>query len=610
MKIYKTLLSSLALALACAGCRDDIANVPTHFEAAAVDRTMSITVAPPWYNVWWVWGCIAILAAGIVVALCLWWYQARASRASLRRIQAEKDAQARLNDVNMKFFANLSHEFRTPLTMIAGPVSELAQSKNLGEEDRAMLDIIRFNTARMLKLINQMLDFNRLENDTLKLQVCPGDMAKSVNTVLAMYLGGIRTRNITLHTEGLEQPLPAVFDADKIDKIVSNVMSNAWRFTPKDGDIFVRLDVAAGLIIIQITNTGSTIPSDKLESIFERYNQVDNHYKYGTGIGLYFARELARLHHGDLRAENLNNDTWVRFTLTVPIADVYSEAEHTDSTNLNPLVQDVADIEMAKDRDSKDSENVDAAAPRLLVVDDDPGAVDYLTHLFKKSYQVDAVFSGEDGLKKLEENTYDAIISDVSMPQMDGYEFCARVKENPQSCHVPVTLLTAKALRDEKIKGMHAGAEGYVTKPFDPEYLLALVGSQVENRQKVRSSLQQATTTDEVQEQLSKRDKAFMDELYTLMEKNISDSELDITDISTAMRVSRSKLFYMVKGLTGETPSAFFKRYKLNRGAELLRTGDYNISEVADRVGFSSLTLFSRNFKQQFGLTPSEYLKS
>lgn len=598
------------LAVAFAGCKDDIASLPTHFDAAAVDRTMSVTVAPPWYNVWWVWGCIAILVTGIVVVLCLWLVQARAARASLRRMQAEKDAQARLNDVNMKFFANLSHEFRTPLTMIAGPVSQLTQSTSLSEDDRAMLDIIRFNTARMLKLINQMLDFNRLENDTLRLQVCPGDMTKSMKTVLAMYLGGIRTRNITLHTEGLEQPLPAVFDADKLDKIVSNVMSNAWRFTPKDGDIFVRLDVAGGMIMIQITNTGSTIPADKLESIFERYNQVDNHYKYGTGIGLYFARELARLHHGDLRAENLNNDSWVRFTLTLPASDIYSDEERIDSTNLNPLVQDVADIEIAKDRDSKGAENADTTAPRLLVVDDDPGAVDYLAHLFKKAYQVDTVFSGEDGLKKIEENTYDAIISDVSMPQMDGYEFCAKVKENPQSSHVPVTLLTAKSLSQEKIRGIRAGAEGYVTKPFEPDYLMALVASQIENRQNMRTALQQATTTDKVQGKLSKRDKAFMDELYALMEKNLSDSELDITDIATAMRVSRSKLFYMVKGLTGETPSAFFKRYKLNRGAELLRTGDYNISEVTYRVGFSSLTLFSRNFKQQFGVTPSEYLKN
>lgn len=603
-------LSALFLVLACAGCKDDIASLPAHYDAAAVDSTLSVTVAPPWYNVWWVWGCIAILVVGIVVSLFLWWIQARNTRASLRRMQAEKEAQERLNDVNMKFFANLSHEFRTPLTMIAGPVAQLAQSKNLDTDDRAMLDIIRFNTARMLKLINQMLDFNRLENDTLRLQVCPGDVAKGVKTVLAMYLGGIRTRHITLHTEGLEQPLPAVFDADKLDKIVSNVMSNAWRFTPKDGDIFVRLDVAGGWIMIQITNTGSTIPADKLESIFERYNQVDNHYKYGTGIGLYFARELARLHRGDLRAENLNNDTWVRFTLTLPATDVYSDEERIDSTNLNPLVQDVADIEMAKDRDSKADDTADASMPRLLVVDDDPGAVDYLTRLFKKTYQVDAVFSGEDGLKKIEENSYDAIISDVSMPQMDGYEFCAKVKENPQSCHVPVTLLTAKALSQEKIKGIRAGAEGYVTKPFEPEYLMALVASQIENRQNMRTALQQATTTDKVQEKLSKRDKAFMDELYALMEKNLADSELDITGISDAMRVSRSKLFYMVKGLTGETPAAFFKRYKLNRGAELLRTGEYNISEVTYRVGFSSLTLFSRNFKQQFGVTPSEYMKN
>lgn len=581
--------------------------VNSELNVEEVARSLPIIITPPWYRLWWARLCWALLAGFALAFLLRFLYRRRAEKLKRSELEKEKEAQKRLNEVNMSFFANMSHEFRTPLTMIVGPVAELSQDKDLSRYDKELLGTIRFNTARMLRLIDQVLDFGKLDSDTLKLQVCWGDLSQCLKDTLAMYLGGLRAKKIQLKTEGLEEEFYALFDPDKVDKIVSNLMSNAWRFTPEGGQISVRLDSDRGEMFIEVENSGSSIPPDRLESIFERYYQIENHYRYGTGIGLYFSRELAILHHGSLKAENCEDG--VKFILELPIDDQYKESEHGESLDPNSFVKCVCSEELEKER--LDTATVpNDGAPCVLVVDDDPGVVEYIAHLFENDYKVEKAFSAVEGLKILEEVTVDVIVSDVSMPQMDGYEFCSKVKDNIRTSHIPVVLLTAKVARDEQLRGLKIGAEAYVLKPFDPEYLLAIVQSQIENRQKVRTALQGVTSTENMEEKLSAHDKIFMDKFFACLEADIESPELNITKVCSDLAMSRSKLFYIVKGLTGETPGVFFKKYKLNRSAELLRSGDYNISEVADITGWSSLALFSRNFKQHFGITPTEYLKN
>jgi len=243
-------------------------------------------------------------------------------------------------------------------------------------------------------------------------------------------------------------------------------------------------------------------------------------------------------------------------------------------------------------------------------VDDDSEIVHYLQTLLSPHYKIIVSFDANNALKLIEEEAPDLILSDVVMPNTNGYDFCRMIKDNLQLCHIPVILVTAKTTVENQVEGLNTGADAYVTKPFDPVYLLALIKSQLKNRENLRRLLGRETKTDKIIEEniLSPQDKAFMTELYRLMETELSNSELNISRMTEVLKISRTKLYYKIKGMTGNNPNAFFKTYKLNRAAELLREGKYNVSEIADITGFSTLSHFSRSFKKQFGVTPSEYI--
>ena len=515
----------------------------------------------------------------------------------------------------MSFFANISHEFRTPLTMISGPVSLLYSSPDITGENKNLLRIVQRSVNCMLRLLIQMLDFNKLENDTLKLKVRPTEIVVLLKELTDIFRVNAESKSITMITNGLEGSFIAWIDEDKIDKIFTNLMSNALKYTPAGGRINVNFDIVAGedavqAVKIEVINTGQ-IPDDKLEKIFERYYQIsDEHggiYNWGTGIGLYYARSLARLHHGSLTASNLKDDNKVMFTLIVPVGQsAYSEAErsHEQVNQLEAFPLEENPLPVKPDPD------LDKEKKTIMVVDDDSEVAYYLEMLLGSDYQVVCRFNAESALEAITENAPDLILSDVVMPGKDGYWLCREIKESLQLCHIPVILVTAKTTIENQVEGLNVGADAYVTKPFEPHYLMALIKSLLNNREKTRSLLSRSTQTDKMDENvLSPQDNMFMTELYHLMESELSNPELDVTRMAQLLKISRTKFYYKVKGLTGENPSVFFKTYKLNRAAELLKEGKYTISEIADMTGFNTLSHFSKSFKQQFGIPPSEYLK-
>jgi DNA-binding response OmpR family regulator len=308
-----------------------------------------------------------------------------------------------------------------------------------------------------------------------------------------------------------------------------------------------------------------------------------------------------QLHHGSIHAENLPQG--VKFIAEFPAKDIYKPEEHVEVQQMQQVLFPVGESAEAATREHENT---------ILLVDDDSGIVNYLKLLLSPTYNILYAYNAEGALKVLEEHKPDLILSDVAMPGMDGFELCRRIKADADICHLPVILVTAKTTTDEQIAGLNTGADAYVTKPFDPEYLQALIRSQLENRARIRGIIANATTTEEIQEAqadaLSEQDKALMDRLYAIMEEELSNEELNINKFTEMMYMSRTKLYYKIKGLTGETPNAFFKKYKLNRAAEMLRSGSHNVSEVSDLTGFSSPTVFTRNFRAQFGMTPTEYL--
>ncbi len=583
----------------------------TSDEPVTSERNLRVAVDPAPANAWWAWCIYLALAAALAYYLYRNARRVVTARRAARQAQMEKEQEQRTNQMNMSFFANIAHEFRTPLTMIAGPVSQVVKSERLSGDDKSLLTIANRNIQRMFKLVNQLMDFNKLENDTLRLSVEQLDVVKVINGVCDYFIYNAQERNVTINRFGMEDALMAWTDGDKLEKILTNLISNALKFTPRGGHIDVSLDVADNQIKVSVADTGKGLPENQLENIFKRYYQLDNQTKgiinWGTGIGLYYSRRLAELHHGTLVAGNREEGTGAVFTLVYPMAEeAYSEEERrslaadaslaTDAT----LPVEPTPVEVADEEDER---------PTLLIVDDDTEVVNYMRVLFSKDYRLITCLDADTALEEMRAAEPNIVVSDVAMPGKDGYQLCQEIKQDIQLCHIPVILVTAKITADNQVEGLNVGADAYVTKPFEPAVLSALIQSQLKNRDRVRKLLTKATTTEDesVEDALSEQDKHFMEELYKLMEEELSNSELDVSRITKLLLISRTKLYYKIKGLTGETPSSFFRTYKLNRAAELLKGGKYTVSEIADLCGFSTQSHFSVVFKKQFGVTPTEY---
>lgn len=568
---------------------------------------------PKWLS-WWAICIYCLLVAGIVGVLVMTSMKIRAERHAVNKARREKERERHINDMNMRFFANISHEFRTPLTMISGPIKQLVGAEGMSAENRHLLSIADTNVRRMLNLVNQLLDFNKLENDTLPLEVERIDIAAMLRQISDTFANHAAGKEISFVINGMEENCFATADADKIMKIYYNLLSNALKFTPRGGSITVGLDTVddPGLgssLKIYVRNTGQRIPSDKLEKIFERYYQLDGNtsggsYNCGTGIGLYYARALARLHHGSLKAVDNPSFEGAEFVLIIPAAQ---EAYASDVHKTTPS-QPVAYPLTPENRERNDRDSDEESKPTVLVVDDDIQVAEYMRSLLSPNYKVVTRFDAASALEWLNENIPALIISDVVMPGTDGYELCRTIKHDLRFSHIPVILLTAKATPENQVEGLEAEADAYITKPFDPAVLTSQIGSLLRNRERARRMITAVTTVEDVdQDVISPQDSVFLKDLYGLMEKELTNTEIDVNEIARLMNMSRTKFYYKVKGLTGEPPSVFFKTYKLNRAAELIKEHRYTLSEISDMTGFSSLSHFSRSFKKQFGTNPSSF---
>lgn len=591
------------------------------------ENSIRVIVKPAPWMTWWAWCIYLLMAATIIGFFIRFGLRIKQEKEAARRAQLEKEQEQRVNKMNMSFFANISHEFRTPLTMISGPVTQLCENPKIEDENKQLLYIVQRSVRRMLRLVNQLMDFNKLENDTLKLQVRRTDIISQLQHFVDIFRINANEKGITLNTYGLEDSFLMWLDVDKLDKIVGNLLSNALKFTPNGGKVELCFDVVtreeAGRIFsltekdvdtqyvkISVADSGNGIPQEQLEKVFERYYQLNNQtggtYNWGTGIGLYYARSLALLHHGHLKAGNRSEGGGAVFTLLLPVNDLaYSPEERTPSEEEQSMAFPLQTQEQFRLEDTEDGKK-----QTLLVVDDDTEVAHYLKALLSPFYKIVYRFDADSAFKAMSEEAPDLVLSDVVMPGRTGYDLCRQIKEDLQLCHIPVILVTAKATVENQVEGLDTGADAYVTKPFEPNYLLALIKSQLKNREKVRNLLSRYTQTDKIEENvLSPQDNSFMTELYHLMENELSNPELDVARMTELLKISRTKFYYKVKGLTGENPSVFFKTYKLNRAAELIKEGRYTVSEIADMTGFSTLPHFSTSFKRQFGIAPSEYGK-
>lgn len=469
------------------------------------ENSITVTVEPALWRTWWAYTLYLLLAAGVVFLFLRALYRIRLEKEQARRAEQEKEQEQRVNKMNMSFFANVSHEFRTPLTMISGPVAQLCESPEIDGNNKKLLHIVQQSVNRMLRLVNQLMDFNKLENDTLKLKVKRTDVVTELKHIMEIFNVNAQSKDISLITTGIEDSFLMWLDADKIDKITTNLLSNALKFTPRGGKIEVNFDVITGeearqafripqeqtfaqYIKLEVADTGIGIPEEQTERIFERYYQLNNQsvgsYNWGTGIGLYYARSLAHLHHGLLKAGNRTDGQGAVFTLILPTSDEAYSPEERDNEQQEQGKAYPLQTETQTNASTHDEEEEDDNLKKILVVDDDTEVAHYLKVLLSPTYRVICRFNAKDAFKAVSEEAPDLVLSDVVMPGTDGYTLCRKIKEDLQLCHTPVILVTAKANMEDQVEGLNTGADAYVTKPFDPTYLQALIQSQLKNRER------------------------------------------------------------------------------------------------------------------------------
>lgn len=602
-------------------------------QPALAERTIQITIKPSIWSSPAAWLLYISIIAFLIYYINSLYLRIRSNRLLLQQEQHEREREQHVNEMNMSFFANISHEFRNPITIIAGPLLALKSNENLPAQVHQTLNRVCMSVNRMLRLIDQMLDFNQLETDALRLKVCETNIAQELHDLVTTFEESTLVRGINLETSIPTEPLCVWLDADKFEKILSNLFTNALKHTSDKGVIKINahLEQETRQLVVSVYNSGSPIAEERLQDVFKRYYQLSDtqathHYGWGTGIGLYYVKRLVGLHHGRIFVKNVSSidatstKEGVEFTFQLPAyKEAYQESERNQinarvmqiPTELPSQLSHLQEASNLIVSQNGQEDTTEKKKIKILIVDDDIDVAQYIRSIFTADYIVENRYSAEDALEDMEQIAPDIILSDIIMGKMSGYEFCKTLKADLMFSHIPVILITAKSNMSEQIDGLRLGAAAYVTKPFDPTYLRALVESQLNNLQTLRKRLGESTETEAlgatVANTLSGQDKKFMDELYSLMEKRAAEYDLNVATVCHDLLISQSKFTYKLKELTGDTPGVFFRKYKLNKAAHLLKEGKYNISEIASLVGFNTAAHFSVAFKKQFGVSPSDY---
>ena len=506
------------------------------------------------------------------------------------------------------FFTNVSHDFRTPLTLVADPVEQLLEDKALTPRQQSLLKVVHKNVHILLRLVNQILDFRKYEND--KLELVRANM--NLRVQLQEWSHSFQTLALKKHihfvlevNDDRADYLMAV-DAEKMERVYFNLLSNAFKFTPENGTITVTLSTltkeeGGRYARLVVADTGSGISVQHIRHIFDRFYQIDVNHA-GSGIGLALAKAFVELHGGEITADSVEGKGTV-FTVDIPMtvveepsADLVQEPRITQQT----VVEELEDMETEEQIPDENKECI-------LIIDDNADVRDYVKSLLKEEYTVIEAPDGRAGLKKAMKYVPDAIICDVMMPVMDGLECCRKLKTELQTSHIPVMLLTACSLDEQRIQGFECGADSYISKPFNSKLLLVRLRNLMDNHKRLKQFFGDKTTLSK--ESVSDVDKGFVDRFRELIEENLADSELSVEDLGSKMGLSRVQLYRKIKALTNYSPNELVRIARLKKAASLLASSEKTISEITYEVGFTSPSYFTKCYKEYFGESPTDFLK-
>lgn len=584
---------------------------------------LPIVIRSPWWATWLAYLIYITLAGTVVYMLLKNWQTRMRLRASLTQEKMEKKKHEELTQAKLQFFANVSHEFRTPLTLIISQIEALLQSRNLSPYLRVRLQKIYKNTFQFRELISELLDFRKMERGKLHLNVCQLDIIAYLRQIYQDFREQAQLQNIDLEFHTETESLLCWFDERQLRKVFSNLLSNAFKHTPERGKIELDIHEKETVIEIKVIDTGEGIPQDALPYIFDRFYQVDTAVSSpSSGIGLALSKGLVELHHGTIGVQSAVQYGSI-FTVTLPKenpfrndADVRFVAP--EATDYNTFILHEENDETEGDRTEAGTE--ETALPEnpdkdcILVVEDNEELLQILTSVLSPLYRVILAMNGKEGLLKAAEERPDLILSDIMMPEMSGIEMCAKIKSNFDLCHIPVILLTALTSDDKKMEGLQCGADDYLEKPFNNKMLLGHIANILRNRkllkQKFRKEMSVGTPIEtEIQAlALNPIDSRFLAKLEGIIKAHLADSDFNVNQLAQELAVSRSSLYNKLKALSSTTPNEFILNTRLKYAAELLRNNpDLQITEIAYRTGFNSLRYFRHCFKACFNQTPQEY---
>ncbi|MES2731985.1 MAG: two-component regulator propeller domain-containing protein [Bacteroidota bacterium] len=541
----------------------------------------------------------------------------------LKDLEAQKMME--LDQLKSHFFTSISHEFRTPLTLILSPLEQAFASKGILQQPAIRL--MRRNTHRLLELINQLLDISKLEAKKMQWEVKPGDLIPLLKATVFSFLSFAESKHIGLSFECALDSLPMLFDQDKLEKVVTNLLANALKFTPAQGEVKVKVSVSTETdkrwIVLEVEDTGIGIPAEQITQIFDRFYQVDSSHTRafeGTGIGLALTKELVELQQGTIRVRSTPGQGSC-FTIQLPILAVKGEylVSQEELVLSTPKQFDNWSGQEYKLQDTPPS-LLDNHLPLLLITEDHAELRSYLCSIFQNDYRILEATNGEQGLQLALEMVPDLVISDWMMPKMDGVQLCHQLKTDERTSHIPIILLTAKAAIQSKMEGLQTGADDYIIKPFHNEELLIRAKNLISQRKSLRERWNKEFTmapaitgvVDSCSDPIPSLagnpiDEKFLRRVIQLIDDHLADADFTIDWLGKEAGMSQTLLYRKIKALTNQSPSEFIRNYRLKKAAELLSQRRGNVSEIAYQVGFTHLSYFTKTFRQVYGLTPSEY---
>jgi signal transduction histidine kinase/AraC-like DNA-binding protein len=536
-------------------------------------------------------------------------YFQKTKEAELSRWESEKLKE--LDTIKTDFFTNLSHEFRTPLTLILGPLEKLLDGKTKGDPS-SQYQLMFNHASRLLQLVNQLLDLSSLDAGKMKLEIGKYDIVSFIKGIANSFESFAEEKNIKINFTSKNEKLDACFDRDKLQKIFGNLLSNAIKFNKENGIVNITLgekrSKGISYLQIEVEDNGPGMSSEFQKNIFNRFFKSQGLSAVeGTGIGLALVKELVELHFSEIDLKSIEGKG-TRFKITIPVDEEFYEKKNVEIRRAIQSEDKVRTFVEVKDKTSGSNE-ISEEAPVILIVEDNYDMRHFIKENIQTDYKVIEAVDGEDGLTKALENIPDLIISDVLMPKLNGYEFCSKIKTDERTSHIPVILLTSKAETNSRIKGLETGADDYLTKPFYSAELLSRIKNLIDLRKKLREKSGKEITLEPKDIAVTSTDEKFLTRVLEIVEKNVSNENFSAEDFADNVGMSKTHLNRKLNALTDASANEFIRTYRLKKAARLLSGRSGNISEIAYEVGFSNPSYFAESFKKLFGYSPSEYLQ-